>query len=75
MRSSQVWKSFLVPGMNHCSAGDGAFAVDYLTYLEAWVERNQAPQIMIGAHVDAKYLIEHASQGTSDADKLWWGAF
>ena len=74
-RTMDFFRLFLVPGMNHCSAGDGAFAVDYLTYLEAWVERNQAPQIMIGAHVDAKYLIEHASQGTSDADKLWWGAF
>ena len=37
--------------MNHCGGGDGVFAFDYLSYLEAWVERGQAPDVMIGAHV------------------------
>jgi feruloyl esterase len=37
--------------MNHCTGGAGAFAIDYLTYLEAWVEKGQAPDVMIGAHV------------------------
>ncbi|MGP8034032.1 MAG: tannase/feruloyl esterase family alpha/beta hydrolase [Steroidobacteraceae bacterium] len=68
------FRLFVVPGMNHCSAGDGAFAVDYLTYLEAWVEHGQAPDVMIGAHVDSRYLIEH-TEGSSDAEKIWWGAF
>ena len=43
---------FAVPGMNHCSGGPGAFAIDYLSYLEAWVEQGQAPDEMVGAHVD-----------------------
>jgi tannase/feruloyl esterase len=68
------FRLFLVPGMNHCSAGDGAFAVDYLTYLEAWVEHGQAPDVMIGAHVDSKYLIEH-TEGSNDGEKIFWGAF
>lgn len=42
---------FVVPGMEHCSAGDGAFAIDYLSYLEAWVEKGHAPDVMIGSHV------------------------
>jgi hypothetical protein len=43
---------FLVPGMIHCSNGPGPFAVDYLTYLERWVEKGQAPDQLIGAHMD-----------------------
>ena len=41
----------LIPGMDHCSGGAGAFAIDYDAYLEAWVEKGQAPDRMIGAHV------------------------
>jgi hypothetical protein len=42
---------FIVPGMNHCEGGDGAYAIDYLGYLEEWVERSQAPDKLIGAHL------------------------
>lgn len=42
---------FLIPGMNHCGAGDGAFAIDYLTALENWVERGSPPDVLIGAHL------------------------
>jgi len=31
--------------------GEGAWAIDYLSYMEAWVERGQAPVKMIGAHI------------------------
>ena len=34
---------FLVPGMAHCGGGPGCHQVDYLTALEAWVEKGQAP--------------------------------
>jgi feruloyl esterase len=70
------FRLFMVPGMNHCTGGDGAFAVDYLTYLEDWVERGKAPDEMIGAHVDSSYLQQLAGgHGASDADRIWWGAF
>ena len=42
---------FMVPGMAHCYGGDGAYAIDYLSYLEDWVEGGRAPDVMIGAHV------------------------
>jgi len=45
------FRLFMVPGMNHCVGGEGAWAVDYLTYLEDWVERGKAPSAMIGVHV------------------------
>lgn len=42
---------FLVPGMNHGSGGDGAFAIDYLSAMEHWVVEDTAPDVLIGAHV------------------------
>jgi feruloyl esterase len=46
------FRLFFIPGMNHCTGGPGAFAIDYLTYLEAWVEKKQAPDKLIGAHIE-----------------------
>ena len=43
---------FVVPGMNHCSGGDGAFAIDHLAAIQAWVG-GTAPAALIGAHVPA----------------------
>jgi pimeloyl-ACP methyl ester carboxylesterase len=42
---------FLVPGMNHGSGGDGAFAIDYLSAMERWVADQAAPDMLVGAHV------------------------
>jgi hypothetical protein len=49
--TQEFYRLFTIPGMNHCGGGNGVFAFDYLSYLEAWVERGQAPDVMIGAHV------------------------
>jgi hypothetical protein len=49
--TKDFFRLFLIPGMNHCTGGDGAFAVDYLSYMETWVEKGQAPDSMIGAHI------------------------
>jgi feruloyl esterase len=49
--TQNFFRLFMVPGMEHCTGGDGAFAIDYMTYLEDWVERGQAPDKLIGAHV------------------------
>jgi feruloyl esterase len=70
------FRLFLVPGMRHCSAGDGAFAVDYLTYLEAWVEKRRPPDMMIGAHVATSYLLAHSPEKTGSVrDRVWDAAF
>jgi feruloyl esterase len=37
------FRTFLVPGLGHCSAGPGANTVDALPALEAWVERGTIP--------------------------------
>lgn len=52
--TQEFFRFFLVPGMTHCTGGQGAYAIDYLAYLEAWVERNQPPDSMVGANVDGK---------------------
>lgn len=53
---------FMIPGMLHCTGGDGAFAIDYLTHLEHWVEDRQPPDRVIGAHVDDTYLAQRAGR-------------
>lgn len=42
---------FMVPGMGHCIGGDGAYAIDYVAYIDAWVEKGQAPDKIIGSHM------------------------
>jgi feruloyl esterase len=70
------FRLFLVPGMRHCSSGDGAFAVDYLTYLEAWVEKGHPPDMMVGAHVDSRYLLAQYPDKTGKGrDRIWNAAF
>lgn len=41
------FRLFMVPGMDHCALGGGAWAVDYLTYLENWVEKGDAPDRLV----------------------------
>lgn len=36
-------KLYLVPGMSHCSGGDGAFQIDWLNAMEEWTEQGKRP--------------------------------
>jgi len=70
--TQDFFRLFVIPGMKHCSGGDGAFAVDYLSYLEDWVESHHAPDRIIGAHVDTAYLLQHSEDdGASIKDRIW----
>jgi feruloyl esterase len=42
---------FMMPDMDHCMGGKGAWTIDYLDYLESWVEKDRAPDAMIGSHI------------------------
>jgi feruloyl esterase len=42
---------FMIPGMKHCAGGEGATVIDYLGYLEDWVEAGKAPDKLIGARL------------------------
>ena len=50
--TQDFFRLFMIPGMDHCSGGAGAFAIDYLSYMEAWVEQGHAPDKLIGAHIN-----------------------
>jgi len=54
--TQDFFRLFVIPGMDHCSGGDGPFAVDYLSSLEAWVERGKAPEKLVGFHVKLEDL-------------------
>jgi feruloyl esterase len=41
---------YLVPGMDHCSGGEGAFLIDWLTALEQWTEKGRTPEALQGLH-------------------------
>lgn len=41
---------FMVPGMNHCSGGDGPFRFDQVSAVVEWVEKGAAPQRVIASH-------------------------
>lgn len=48
------YRLFMVPGMNHCSGGEGAFQIDWLAALDAWVDGQKAPEEISGYHPDAE---------------------
>ena len=41
---------YLVPSMEHCSGGEGASQIDWLTPMEQWVEQGKAPAALVGTH-------------------------
>lgn len=45
---------FSLPGVEHCAGGPGADTVDYLTYLESWVEQEKAPDKLVAYHLKPK---------------------
>jgi len=49
-RTDEGIRLYLVPGMEHCDGGEGAFEIDWLTALENWAEKGQAPGALIGTH-------------------------
>ena len=51
LATQDFFRLFMLPGANHCRGGDGAYAVDYLRYLEAWVEEGKAPDKLTSAHI------------------------
>lgn len=54
--TQDFFRLFMVPGMNHCSGGQGAFSVDWFSYLEAWVEQGKAPDRVMSTRVNQDYL-------------------
>ncbi|KRB80689.1 hypothetical protein ASE00_16775 [Sphingomonas sp. Root710] len=51
--TQDFYRLFMIPGMNHCTGGDGAYDVDWLDILDAWVSRDVAPDVVRAVHPDA----------------------
>lgn len=49
-QDSQFAKLFMVPGMTHCSGGEGPDTFDKIAVMEDWVERGKAPARIVAAH-------------------------
>lgn len=56
--TQEFLRLFMVPDMDHCGAGQGPWAIDYLSYLEQWVEQGKAPDVMIGKHFTSEAMSE-----------------
>lgn len=52
--TQDFYRLFMVPGMNHCSGGDGAYQIDWLAALDTWVDHHKAPDTISGYHPDAE---------------------
>jgi hypothetical protein len=46
-RSKNQLRLFMVPGMNHCSGGEGPSAYDTLAALDRWAATGQPPDVLI----------------------------
>jgi feruloyl esterase len=68
--TQNFFRLFTISGMKHCSGGEGPFAIDYLSYLEAWVERNEPPDMLIGFHPKAESPKSRQPKGLWE---LLWG--
>src|SRR5262249_52673785 len=42
---------FMAPGMGHCGGGEGPNTFDAVGALEAWVERDAAPERIVASHL------------------------
>lgn len=43
---------YLIPGMEHCSGGEGATAIDWLSAMEAWADKDMAPAALPAVHLN-----------------------
>lgn len=52
--TQDFFRLFMVPGMEHGPNGDGATVVDWLSYLEAWVEDARAPDKVMSYRLEGE---------------------
>jgi Tannase and feruloyl esterase len=50
-KTGEFMRLFMVPGMNHCGGGPGPNTFDAVTALANWVEKKQAPDVLLGSHM------------------------
>ncbi len=50
-KTGDFMRLFMVPGMNHCGGGPGPNTFDAVTAVSNWVEKKQAPDVLLGSHL------------------------
>jgi feruloyl esterase len=55
--TKEFFRMFLPPGMNHCRGGEGGGEIDWITALEDWVEKGQAPEMVIAHRPIKPYVV------------------
>lgn len=65
--TAKFFRYFEIVGMDHCSGGDGAWAVNYLPVMEKWVEKGEAPDRIVGKRPKPGAPIDYFGL---DADRL-----
>lgn len=55
-RTADFFRLFMVPGMTHCSGGNGTDHFDAMTALIDWVEKAKAPAVLLAAHVEHEHI-------------------
>jgi feruloyl esterase len=63
--TTDFFRLFLIPGMDHCSGGDGAWGVDYLAAATQWVETGKAPAMLTGVHPKPGVQLDYFGIDTS----------
>jgi feruloyl esterase len=48
---SDSFRLFMVPGMGHCTGGEGTSNFDAMAVIEQWVEQKKAPDQIVAAHM------------------------
>jgi feruloyl esterase len=57
-KTDSLVRLFMVPGMGHCTGGEGPFQFDKVGPLAAWVETGKAPEQIIASHVDEQGKVD-----------------
>jgi len=52
-RTADLMRLFMVPGMTHCSGGDGTSTFDMVSALERWVEERQPPARIVARRLES----------------------
>ncbi len=50
MKAEEATRLFMVPGMGHCSGGEGPFVIDVVSVLDNWVDSGRAPKRIVASN-------------------------
>jgi feruloyl esterase len=56
-RTTEFFRLFMVPGMTHCSGGNGTDRFDSMTALINWVEKESAPEVILATHREHNQVV------------------